>query len=98
QDSLVDSIKKHPMVENIEIKRKLPQTVQVNVVEHNIVGYIKKDLAFHPVLENGMIITTDDIANKGDGPLLNNFDDEQYLQRIATELSKLPSDVFNLIS
>ncbi|HLR69862.1 MAG TPA: FtsQ-type POTRA domain-containing protein [Pseudogracilibacillus sp.] len=96
--SITDSIKEHPMIEDIEIKRKLPQTVHIKVKEQNVVGYIQNDLAFQPVLENGMIVTTGDITNKGDGPLLNNFDDEQYLQRIATELSKIPDDIFNLIS
>ena len=45
-----------------------------------------------------MIVTTSNLHNKGDGPLLINFKDEQYLQRMAVELSKIPVDIFNLIS
>lgn len=98
QHNIEDSMNEHPMIESVEVKRKLPQTVQINVKEHNVIGYIKKDLKLHPVLENGMIVPTNNIASKGDGPLLNNFEDEQYLQRMATELSKIPEDIFNLIS
>ncbi len=98
QQNIIDSLKDHPMIETVEVGRKLPQTVQLKIKEHNTVGYVKSDSEFHPVLENGMIITTSNLNNKGDGPLLNNFKDEQYLQRMASELSKVPSDIYNLIS
>src|SRR5690625_1199194 len=96
--SIQEAMNDHPMIENIEVNRKLPQTVQLHVSEHNIIGYVQNELEFHPVLENGMIIVTDKIVNKGDGPLLKNFNDEQYLQRMAGELSNIPNHIFNLIS
>ncbi|MEI3606720.1 FtsQ-type POTRA domain-containing protein [Pseudogracilibacillus sp. SE30717A] len=98
KQSIIDSMESHPIIETVEVERKLPQTVQLKIKEYNIVGYIKSDLEFHPVLENGMIITTSNLNNIGDGPLLNNFNDEQYLQRMVSELSKLPPDIFDLIS
>lgn len=93
-----EKMKSHPMIESVEIKRKLPQTVVINVKERNVVGFVKSDSEFNPVLENGMIVTASNLKNQGDGPLLNNFDDEQYLVRMAAELSKIPEDIYNLIS
>lgn len=98
KQTVTESIKDHPMISDIEVERKLPQTVQLKVKEQNVIGFVKSDLEFHPVLENGMIVTTSNLLNKGDGPLLINFKDEQYLQRMAVELSKIPVDIFNLIS
>jgi len=98
QQNIKESFKDHPMIQNIEVKRELPNTVQIDVKEHDVVGYIKNDLEFHPVLENGMIVETSNIANKDEGPLLNNFEDEHYLQRMASELSIIPAHIFNLIS
>src|SRR5699024_11800125 len=36
--------------------------------------------------------------NQGDGPLLNDFKEDVYLERMASELNDIPDDIFNLIS
>ena len=98
QSQVIEHLKKQPIIKDVEVKRKLPQTVQIKVTEHHVIGYIKNDLQYHPVLENGMIISTVHIPYTGDKPLLHQFDDEQYLQRIASELSEVPEHIFQLIS
>lgn len=98
QKQLKQSIEKNPLIKEIKVKRKLPQSVQIQISEHKIVGYVKSELEYHPVLESGMIINKHNISNKGDGPLLINFDDEEYLKRMAKELGEIPDHIFNLIS
>src|SRR5690625_305553 len=93
-----EAIEKHSLIDKVEVKRQLPQSVHIKVKEHKIVGYTKKDSQYFPVLESGEVVTNHQINNKGDGPILNNFDDEEYLKRIATELSEIPDYIFNLIS
>lgn len=50
------------------------------------------------MLEDGTTITSVHAPYKGDRPLLHNFHEEQYLQRISSELSQIPEHVFQLIS
>lgn len=88
----------HPLVDKATINRSLPSTVEINIVEHEIIGFLKEKSTYHPVLKNGMIIKEGNIPYKGDAPLLKEFKDDEYMKHIAFELSKLPSDLFNLIS
>jgi len=98
QANIQEKIETQPLIEAVEVKRKLPQTIELNVTEHQVIGFVKDDSEYHPVLKDGMIITTLNIPYTGDGPLLHHFDDEQYLQRIANELSQIPEHVYQLIS
>ena len=98
KSSVTDAIKEQPIIKEVEVKRKLPQTVQLEVKEHKVIGYVKNDSKYHPVLENGTLVKSVNIPFKGDKPLLHNFHEEQYLQRISEELSQIPEHVFQLIS
>jgi len=91
-------VENHPVIESVTVKRKLPFTVEINVNEHHIVGFLKEESMYHPVLENGMIITKSNIPYTGNNPLLTNFDHDDYLTRMAIELNEVPEDIFNLIS
>jgi len=95
---VLHSLLEHSLIKDATIERQLPQSVQINIEEHPVIGYIYEDNTFHPVLENGMIVTTAEITHKGDGPVLNNFTDEQFLQRMAEELRDVPVEIFQLIS
>lgn len=91
-------ISEHPLIEEANVKRNLPQTMVIEVKEHRIVGYTKNDQHFHPVLENGVIIQQDELAIYGSAPLLSSFTEEQYLNRMITELKETPEPILQLIS
>lgn len=97
-NSIKKEIEAHSVVKNVEVHRQLPQTIQLDVTEHRVIGYIRDKNIYHPVLQNGMIVTNEEISNQGDGPLLHEFKDNAYLERMASELNEIPEDVFNLIS
>lgn len=93
-----EEILKQPMIKSVEVKRNLPQSVEVTVEEYKIVGFIVEEEIPFPVLSNGNVIKMDTSLSLGDAPLLSEFTDEQYLQRMANELIELPEDVLHLIS
>src|SRR5699024_11072468 len=70
KNSAKKKLENHPIVESVSVNRKLPFTVEINVTEHHIIGFLKEDSSYHPVLENGMIITKGNIPYKGNNPLL----------------------------
>src|SRR5699024_959551 len=40
-----------PLIQSVEIDKKLPQTVKISIKEHDLVGYIKQNEYYLPVLE-----------------------------------------------
>src|SRR5699024_6625851 len=82
----------------VEVNRKLPWTLEIQIEEYDRVGYIKKEGLFYPVMGNGKTLTAEQKTMHGDAPLIMDFTDDTYLQRITKELEKLPEGIFNLIS
>lgn len=95
------SIQSNPIVDLAEVDRKLPWTIQIDIKEHFVVGYLNEEREFYPVLSNGEVLKDKgtNIYN-GNSPILFNFneDDAEYLHRLAEELNKLPKNIVNLIS
>ncbi len=94
----VKKIQNHPVIESVKVKRKLPNTVEINVVEKEIIGFLKEESKYHPVIKDGMIVKKSGIPYKGNYPLLKDFKDDAFLKHMAQELNELPNDLFNLIS
>lgn len=92
------SINENPVVESVEVARKLPWTVEIQLKEYERVGYIKKEGYFHPILGNGKTLASNQKSINGDAPLILGFKEEAYLQKMTQELKQLPKGIFNLIS
>lgn len=95
--SIEQRIEKHPVVSNVEIRKKLPSTIEINVTEFERVGYVFQDNGYYLLLENGNMLSEPQQPT-GDAPLLLQFTDESYLQRMTEELKNLPKSILNLIS
>ena len=98
KSKIAGNIMNNPLISDASVSREFPQSVNINIEEFQIIGYIPKDNVYYPLLENGKVLTSKEIINKGDGPLLHNFTDDKYLTRLSKELSNVPDDIFNLIS
>lgn len=91
-------ISENPIVDSVKISRKFPWTVKIELKEHQRVGYVKKDDYFHPITGNGTALPAKQKSLSGDAPILLDFTDKTYLQKMTGELEKLPKGIFNLIS
>ncbi|HLR70589.1 MAG TPA: FtsQ-type POTRA domain-containing protein [Pseudogracilibacillus sp.] len=99
KNSVQKKMENHPVIDSAQVKRKLPFTIELDINEHQVVGFLKEEEStYYPVLESGMIISNSDIVYDGDNPLLTNFDDDDYLTRMTIELGDLPVEILNLIS
>lgn len=90
-------IQKNPIIESVDVKRKLPSTVKIQVVENRHVGYIEKDENVYPIFGNGTVLSTP-AKSLGNSPLLLDFSDEDQLTKMVMELEKVPQNILNLIS
>lgn len=93
-----EKITAHPLVKEVNVKRKFPQTLQFTIVENNVIGYVKANNELHPIVSDGVVVSNTDISLPRGAPLFENFTDEEYLQRFAEELNDLPVHILNLIS
>mgnify|MGYP001375890889 CR=1 FL=1 len=96
--SIEKKIASHPIVEEVQVERKLPQTVQITISEKEIVGYIKEKKHYLPVVQDGLVIKNAEITKPGSAPIFVNFTDELYLQRFVEELDDVSDHILTLIS
>ncbi|GIO26067.1 cell division protein FtsQ/DivIB [Ornithinibacillus bavariensis] len=98
KEDIIHKLRRNPLINTVSVETKLPWTVEIQVVEHKRIGYIKKDNQYHPILSNGLVFSDSKKDMAGDAPLLVGFQDEKALMEMSKELSKLPVNIFNLIS
>ncbi|MFA1818657.1 cell division protein FtsQ/DivIB [Virgibacillus oceani] len=99
RDEIVERITNNPIVESAELNRILPRTVEINLEEYEHVGYVEDGNGYLPLLGNGTVLESmHQSSPNGDAPIIFGFNDEEYLQRMSSELEKLPKDISNLIS
>ncbi|RLL45238.1 cell division protein FtsQ/DivIB [Oceanobacillus piezotolerans] len=98
-EGIQSAIKKNPIIDQVEVKRSLPWTIDIQVTEHELVGYNKVERDYYPILGNGHVLK--ELGNptyNGSSPILIGFTEEDYLHKMATELNQLPSSISKLIS
>ncbi|MGM8364219.1 cell division protein FtsQ/DivIB [Virgibacillus sp. W0181] len=91
-------IGQNDVIKSVEVMRKLPWTVEIQLHEHGHIGYIKEKGLYHPVLENGEALKSTSKSVIGDAPLLSDFNDKKFLLQLAKELNQLPDSIIRLIS
>lgn len=91
-------LEENPVIAEADVKRKLPSSVDITVLEKDIVGFMEKETQYYPVLESGEVLSAVGYETfTGEAPLLVGFSEDE-LTAIATELSNLSNDLLDLIS
>lgn len=97
QKEITEGILDHPVIESVDVRRKLPSTIEIQISEHDLVGYIKEGDKIHPILGTGITLPVD-VESLSNAPQMVGFTEESYLKNMTTELEKLPKSIRNLIS
>ncbi|WP_214881699.1 MULTISPECIES: FtsQ-type POTRA domain-containing protein [unclassified Exiguobacterium] len=85
-------MEKLPGVKRVEIDRSWYNLVYVNVTEEKMIAYARADKGDVVVLADGSLHPTGTITDPRklkDGPLLREFNSEQELEKIASELEQV---------
>lgn len=99
KDAVTSSVLENPIIQEVEVDRQLPWTVQIKLMEHERVGYKEEENHFYPVLGNGTVLT--EMAQNtynGDAPLLAGFSDEELFKQMTAQLQAMPESILGLIS
>lgn len=91
-------MEEHAAIKDVKIKRDFPRTLNIEVEEFRHIGYVQEEKVAYPVLLNGEVLTSMEVPLSGDAPLLVGFTDESMLERMAEELEKVPTSIYDLIS
>jgi len=62
---LLESLRQDPWIKDITIKRRLPDTLQINIEEYLPFALLKYDGGLHLIDENGTVIKIDDNEKRG---------------------------------
>lgn len=94
-----EKLRSNSIIDEVTVERKLPWTVSIDISEKQIVGFIEESAEYYPVIESGEVLENVTYNEfNGEAPLMIGFTDKEYLSNIASELSKLPEDVLDLVS
>ncbi|MFD1360252.1 cell division protein FtsQ/DivIB [Lentibacillus salinarum] len=99
KSDVTQALQENPVIQRAEVDRKLPWTIDINITEADLVGYVKQEAKHYPVLGTGNVLQErEQQYASGQAPLLLKFSDEAYLQQMAQELADLPASIVQLIS
>ncbi|MEW9501390.1 cell division protein FtsQ/DivIB [Jeotgalibacillus marinus] len=98
-DKVIEDIKDHLEVKNVFIDKKFPTSLIIKVEEYQHIAYVSQDQLFMPILENGASSTPVAVNElSSHAPILIGFSSQEILEKMATELAKLPVEVQQSIS
>ncbi|MDQ0161640.1 cell division protein FtsQ/DivIB [Aeribacillus alveayuensis] len=92
------NLKKHKLIKDVQIEKKIPYTVIIKIQEFKRVAYVFKNSSYYPILENGDLLPKQSQLIYPDAPLLMEWDDSELIQDMALQLKQLPSGITNAIS
>src|SRR5690625_4160880 len=96
QKDMIDILEQHPFIQTAEVKKKLPVTVEIKIIEHKHVGYVQDEQEFFLLLDNGQLINKDDVQIS-QAPLIVGFKEDMY-SHLAEQLSQLPNSILQIVS
>jgi cell division protein FtsQ len=98
-ENISKQIEAHSEIKSVIIEKKLPNRVIIEVSEYKRVAYISNEEQYFPILENGQVLhSLTDSTIPADAPILINWVDNDDIQDMAKELTKLNPSITNSIS
>lgn len=91
-------VRRLPRIKSASISLNGLNSFKINVKEHKVVAMESNEGTYHPILENGKILTEVESSPKSDMPVFQNFSDEKVIKQLITSYNKLPTDIKNNIS
>ncbi|MBW7650190.1 cell division protein FtsQ/DivIB [Anoxybacillus sp. ST4] len=98
KDEIEQRIKQHPEVKEVSVKKRIPNRIDIAVVERKRIAYILDNHSFLPILDNGKVLTHVKQAIPSDAPILIGWKEGEAIQDMASQLANTPNSILNLIS
>lgn len=93
----ISKMKENPFVKQVDIYRKFPNNIEVNVSEYPLVGLLEEKGKYYPVLGNGHVLKDYKGQMPNDAPVISGFSASKQ-EKIVQALSEMKPDIRNSIS
>ncbi|MFN2746126.1 MULTISPECIES: cell division protein FtsQ/DivIB [Bacillus] len=90
-------IEQDKLIKKAEVSKKLPNKIAISIEEYKSIAFLQKNNVYYSVLENGTVLP-DEVTPNENGPILNNWTEDEKLVQMAKQLNKLSSSVKQSIS
>ena len=91
-------VRRVPRVKSAGIVLNGLNSFKINIEEYKVVATESNEGIYHPILENGKILTEVESSPQSNMPVFQNFSDEAVIKQLITSYNKLPDDIKNSIS
>lgn len=93
----INNLKKNSLIKDVQIKKQLPNTLNVKITENKLVGIVKEKNKYVPIIEGNKRLENykGDIASSA--PMLEDFKSEN-LNSMTQALSKMSNETRDMIS
>lgn len=98
-DEIAEQVQAIKEISTVEVKRNLPNQIDIFVHEHYRIAYLYSDGKYYPILENGQFL--DELPRDtipADAPILKDWEQGSAIEELASELVKVPNSILNRIS
>ena len=86
------------VVKNVSVSRKWLNTIEISILEWGTLAYVEDRGQYSLLMENGELFSTEMVSPDSEIPVLNGFDNPEVRKQMSTQLLKLESKVYHLIS
>ncbi|ASA96296.1 MULTISPECIES: cell division protein FtsQ/DivIB [Anoxybacillus] len=98
KDEVEQRVKQHPEVKDVSVKKRIPNRIDIVIVERTRIAYILDKHSFLPILDNGKVLTYAKQVIPSDAPILVGWKEGEAIQDMAAQLANTPNSILNLIS
>lgn len=99
KDTISLNLQKLNVIKQADVKIKWPNTVIIEIQEHNKIAYLESDNSYYPVMENGKVLKDRKVTELPiNAPILFKFKEGAILKEMVAALEELPNEVLNAIS
>lgn len=97
KDESIENIKKHPEIKDVTISIQFPNSINISVEEYEQIALFFHENQYFPIIETGEVLMRKPTKNFN-APILVNFDQDEILADLISQLKKIPSEIFHSIS
>ncbi|MFT8320776.1 MAG: FtsQ-type POTRA domain-containing protein [Bacillus sp. (in: firmicutes)] len=86
-------------IKSTKVTTVFPNKVIISVKEYKRLAYLLKGNKYVPIIESGKMLTDRETEiTPSDAPIIIGFKEDHILEKMVSELGKLPKEVYNSIS
>lgn len=97
-EEVQQSIQEHLQIKKAIVEKKFPNHIVLVVNEYESIAYLEDKGGYRPILENGQVLKERTVNITADAPVLINWEKEEDIKEMISELKKLSPSIFNSIS